>query len=67
MIAGSSNVEHKQGSIHYFDYPSNKWYNIGDLNDNTNTPVCDIYTDKIGQDWVWCETPRGLSKKQKIQ
>ena len=67
MVSGTTNRPvGKIDSIHYYDIPSNTWSDIGSLGEAHNTPVCDIYTDTSGQDWLWCTSPRGTYRKQKI-
>ena len=67
VVGGTTNrPTGKIDSIHYYDIPTNTWSEIGHLGEFQNTPVCDIYTDPLGQDWVWCTSPRKLYRKQKI-
>jgi hypothetical protein len=67
MIAGTTNQPTgKIGSIHYYDIPSDTWTEIDNLGSDSNTPVCDIYTDSGRQDWVWCTSPRGLYRKKRL-
>ena len=67
MVSGTTNrPTGKIDSIHYYDIPTDAWSEIGHLGDAVNTPVCDIYKDPSGQDWVWCTSPRSMYRKQKI-
>lgn len=67
MVAGTTNKPTgKIDRIDYYDIPSNTWTQIGNLGEPENTPVCDIYKDPMGQDWLWCTSPRDMYRKQKI-
>ena len=67
LVSGTTNLPTgKIDSIHYYDIPTDTWQEIGSLGEKHNTPVCDIYADPSGQDWVWCTSPRGLYRQQKI-
>ena len=67
MLAGTTNrPTGKIDRIDYYDIPSNTWTQIGNLGEAENTPVCDIYTDPAGKDWVWCTSPRGMYRQQRI-
>jgi hypothetical protein len=67
MLGGTTNRPiGKIDSIDYYDIPSNTWTKIGNLGEAENTPVCDIYADPDGKDWIWCTSPRSLYRQQKI-
>ena len=67
MVAGTTNQPTgKIDRIDYYDIPSNSWTKIGNLGNNVNTAICVIYKDPSGQEWLWCTSPYGLYKKQKI-
>ena len=67
MVSGTTNKPTgKIASIHYYDIPTDNWFDIGSLGVAQNTPVCDIYQDPSGQEWVWCTSPKNVYRKRKI-
>ena len=66
IVIGGNTNNGKTGDISYYDVPSDAWTSIGNLGSTPNTPVCVVYTDLNDDDWIHCESPRGLSKRCKI-
>lgn len=56
IIGGAVNGGSKTSDISYYAIDTNSWIKIGDLPAKINSPVCDIVSNLLGSDWVYCQS-----------